>query len=379
MALSPTSFLHFSDKRIEKALPWIVLLLALIVKFSYWAVTGIRFGGDSNFYLTITRSFLHLTSGLAPYPIYYNGYPFFMAIISKIVGFSNLIPVVIGTQIILSAISCVFLFQTCKLLSANRIISFGLSALYICNFEVLNWDRYILTDSFNLSLVIIMIYMILRWTRLKNKFCLFALWIPFLLITLFFTRPTNLVLISLTIVFVLIQAFSPSLKTLTISTFFLCVGLVVLWFPVSQTQFYKGMSDFSTKNLIRGEVINDSPDQDINQNFQWETASKLKKATFISKVFLKRTVYFWTISLDRYSLSHKILNWVWLFPFFLAGWISMIALWLKARSVETFYITVMILAYVVFQSLMIIDFDFRYRIMVMPFLVLAIAKASKNY
>jgi hypothetical protein len=119
--------------------------------------------------------------------------------------------------------------------------------------------------------------------------------------------------------------------------------------------------------MITGQVIDDlSILDDVPRNFEWSSASFSTQAMFLLHVFLKRMLYFWAVTMPRYSIGHKLFNLLWLLPIWIAGAVGIISALLKKRTVLTLFPIALIIGYNVFQALIMIDFDFRYRIVTIP-------------
>ena len=149
-----------------------IFFFALIAKLLFVFNSGLKIGSDTAFYLNVTHRLLGLPSSESIRAIYYIGYPLFMSVILILFSASSLHLVVVVAQVLLGALSCVFLFKSILLLIPKRTgVAWILTTVYIFNFDVLQWDPYILTDSFNLSIVVITTYFFLKlFTRqAENK------------------------------------------------------------------------------------------------------------------------------------------------------------------------------------------------------------------
>ena len=356
-------------------LEWAVVFgVSLFIKISYVAYAGIGLSIDTPRYWAMARASPAVTPGSPSF--HYLGYPLILSFFMKILPPHWVGWAAIWTQVALGAVSCVFLYHAILLLTSQKRIGLIFALYYCASFEVLYWDHYILTDSFNLSLMVASgAWMIAFFTAKDSPSWPALSGVALLSIYLFFTRPTDIVFILINGIFILYYfirrlSFKMKLGTLLVSAVVFCALTIGFYQRVQLTDHIRGMI---LSRIEAGQVIEDDAATKIPLTFAWESASSSKKIAFAGKLLAKRLAYFWAIFPGRYSSAHKIYNALWLLPLWVAGLGSLLyALWRK-RDRVTIYLIAIILGYNVFHALTLIDFDFRFRIVTIPFLLMLIA------
>jgi hypothetical protein len=96
----------------------------------------------------------------------------------------------------------------------------------------------------------------------------------------------------------------------------------------------------------------------------------------MAKVVAKRAAYFWALSADGLSRRHLALNLAFVLPLWICGALGTLYLvTVRGPSGSELFLVSVVLLYWVFHALTMVDFDFRYRIVVYPFILLVTAAA----
>lgn len=363
-----------------------VLGVALAVKLGHAFLTGPVLAPD-------TRRFVAIASGLPSSPeapITAAGAPAFYSLYSALLAglwaatgsLVETYAVLVWLQAIASAASVYVLFRTLLGLSGSRpLFACGLAGLFLLNPEILVWDAAITADSINLSLLIASLSVLtgrfgaLPRARSARRFALLML----LFLTLSLCRPTNLVFLSVSLLALSFEGSSPNLvRKLGGATL---AGLVVLA-AVGLLRYGQAGARSLTDLLLRyaraGTVIDGRPTYDVAPP-DWDAASSTERTTHLVRTFAKRLVYFWAPVLRGYSRRHTMVSLALLGGVWLVGVLAMSRIWLRSRpALVDRYLVSVIVAYNVFHAATVIDFDMRYRIVVVPFVLALIARGFRS-
>jgi 4-amino-4-deoxy-L-arabinose transferase-like glycosyltransferase len=351
-----------------------LVLLAMGVRFLYFFKTGVAIGGDSGFYKQLAGvlvdsgfNYLKLTMGVYKFitnvPVFYWGYPTVLAVFYQMFGNNDTLVVVF--QILLSSICIIPLYKTAEILF-NRDCGIISAAIYIFSWELFRWDVYILTDSVALSVSIIMLYFVTRYIEKPSL----GMSIPaiMILVIAFFVRPTMIVYITVAFIFLI----SKLLKKKTPLTILILVFLVL--FGVLVYFILKGSINVDIyvthyiNQIKSGWVISGMPDHriDISQDFD---KNHLAMITGIASMVVRRWLAFWYIFVHEFSTVHKLINFAYLAPIY-AFCITAIISSIRNKMLQKIsFILAIALSFSVFHAFTEVDFDWRYRIPVLPGLI----------
>ncbi len=353
----------------EKNIYLIILFITVSLCCFYLKMKGIKYGFDSKEYINIADNIASLKFGKIFSSFKNWGYLFYPTIISfcQIISFKT-IPTnysIVLFQILLLGLANIFLYKTFRLFNLDKNIALILILISCITMEIFQWSIYLLSDSSNLSLIIICNYYLikiaLRWDSQEVQPKDFFILVP--LVIFAFSRPTNYPYIGLCLSLLFYQYPISQKKKLTIMT----IGFI----SVASFLVFSGfLSAFSSETeKLYGFLNNRTKGIVIIDRHLYDTP--LSTHFFILHLYIKRLIYFWAISLDGYSRLHSMANYLSLTPAYLVGFTSVV-LAKHVKRFKSFYLftLLIVIGYWLFHTLTIIDYDFRYRITVLPFILI---------
>ena len=353
--------------------PISIFLLNVATRLVYFFTFGVRDGGDSWFYMQNARIILDhygnplalLQEGIYPY---YWLYPFFL------VMFQTNTVVIVLLQIVLQSLAAVCLYQIGKKLwSASVGLIAGVA--YAFFFEVFQWDTYILTDSLFLAAVIASVYGVVVAIERKTA----AAWLlPTLsMLGLFLLRPTSVVYLA-SVGFLGAMPMPTRIRVYValLALTAVMIGGGYLTAYGSQKAFGVAYSVYYYKDLLRqGVVVRDRPEYTLALG--WDSHFTVKNVLLTASLLEHRAVAFWRFYIPAHSFNHRILNLLTFVPLYglaLVG--GMRSFFGRPFDQRKAFLVVIILAYWVFQTLTEVDYDWRYRVPILPWVLLFAAAGT---
>lgn len=321
----------------------IIVGVSFIVQLAYLNIAGIHLGGDSEFYLQGASYTVR-----AHYPFYYLAYPFLLGVFhSKIV--------IVYLQITLHVLSAVLIYKIGQKIFNTRsgIIA---AALYASSFEIFQWNTYILTDSLFVSSIVFLTYCTL-YSRSLSIGLTFA--------TLLL-RPTALPLLASA--FILHTWHLGRYKK--ISLYAISISIIIGSIIYALTQHtgsrlgFIGYIHYFSSLFERGIIVRDRPPFSIAPH--WQAGITMTNIITFLEIVTLRLIAFWAVVIKQFSLAHNLLNIFTLFPLFLFGLIGL----LKSQKRSVAFLISPIIIFWIFQCLTEVDYDWRYRLPILPFIIL---------
>jgi 4-amino-4-deoxy-L-arabinose transferase-like glycosyltransferase len=336
-----------------------IFLLALGIRLLYWQFIGVKLGSDSTRYTEAAEAIIQAHGNPTALinmgqPYYFWLYPIVLALLG------NVAALVVVFQIFLQSLAAVLLYKAGKLLF-NPTTGIVAGFFYVVFWELFQWDVYILTDSIFLFLVVALLYcyVLLVTKGLKKHGWLMAI----LLIACILERPHGLVVSLVFWVALLLRL--PRRQQVLFGI--MSVIAVVLYVSrlsdnsvIQNVDVYHGVV---SKFYAEGVVIDGRPAYNIATD-----------STILGmiKIFLHRSLAFWFVYPIEFSLGHKILNILFLVPLYIFGLFGVVKFWKKEDESKRYYISFFVLFIVIYASatsLTNVDYDWRLRLPVWPFVI----------
>ena len=272
----------------------------------------------------------------------------------------------------------IFLNLTCFILIIYFIKKFSFNIKYyfliptilLINYDYIVWSKYLLTDFFFSLLCLVFITNL----SLKNSKKI----IFFLIILLVFTRPPGIVSIFIYIQFIFLANTLENKNLLKRNFIYLVISYILLTILISYLLFYNKFPDIFNNTFqyhrsyyFEGVIINDRP----------HTYVELPKniIDIINIIFL-RFISFFIFYDQLFSLKHNVLNIIIFTPMYLLSFFTLFNFNSYEITQKKIILTMVltILSFSFFHSILIIDFDWRYRIpCIIPFSILAVMSLEK--
>jgi hypothetical protein len=271
-------------------------------------------------------------------------------------------------RIINSLVYGVTIFYVAKSFKHNTLLVSLMVFYPILNLDFTVWSQYILTDFIFACFVVILC------VSLANKRFLLS---SFVVTILFFIRPPGLVLLLVIIqyffIYFFLNKFSYKIK---FSIVFICYFVLALFasFIIYENIFFDELFEIFTYHrdyYLNGVIVNS------REHTYVEEPSSIFD---IFKIIFLRALYFFKFYDILFSFKHNIYNMFYYSVFYFFSFYCFFHF--KNYSLieqNLIFITViMILSFTLFQSLMLIDYDWRYRLPIyMPLNICFVLGVSK--
>lgn len=371
-------------------LAWALAALALAVRLAWLVAEGPRIATDTSFYVRVAREFVE--EGPFASPLFAEGYVlytafgFFLAALHVLVG-DHMVLAWIVLQIVAVSFATVPLYLLGRQMGGPAVGALA-ALIHATLFESFQWDVYALSDAMFQAAVITEAFLVVQAAGVGSPAwrCLaFAGGLGVL-----FLRPVGIVFVGVMGAWLLLAHGSPRehLRSLLVSrrrallsgaaAVLLVVGLAATLAPYIDHEAGK-----YTRYYSLGLVVHDDP----SLAYRYEPAPYQEDSLlgFVAAnpvpffvITVERLWAFWTVNLHRFSTVHNVVNAVTLYPLFGAGFFTAayVALW-KRRAALLLLPVVLIAGLTMFHSLTLIDYDFRYRDPLLPFMGLLAAYGGR--
>ena len=268
------------------------------------------------------------------------------------------------------------LMSAARRLTSDPLARLALLALHIAGFETFQWIRYVLADTLFLLLCTAVAWSVIAAATEKSAR---RYWIAAVVLVAVasFVRPTGLFLVpAVAAGFFLVEnghrgRFRENVRLLALLGIGgIAIMLLFAWLARSPESWPIdfGRRQFRTlaSFVAKGQIIHDRP-------YTWHRPpSSYGDAAMVVG---DRTIHFYQFVTRGFSLAHNALSAAYFVPLYSLAMFGAIAA-SRARSRVTalaHFFTVVIAVFPLFHALTIIDFDWRYRTPVMPYLLLLAA------
>lgn len=345
----------------------VLFLLALVPRFIIFTIEGVQPGGDSAFY--IQQAQIILDHGGNIFALSQSGTPFYYWLYPTVLALFNINVVsVVLFQIFVDSLGVIFVYRIGREL-AQPLTGIIAGLIYCVSIEIFHWTLYILTDSLFVFSLIFSVYCNLR--AFKSPTLLRYLFLIISIIMVIFLRPTALpFMCALGLLWTskLKRNYQISLILVGVAALLLLFYLAVFRGP--QRPFTPSASVAYYQSLYhRGIIVRDRPELTIPT--RWDTTLTWHNVGEFLKITKRRMIVFWYITAKGFSPAHSILNDLLLLPLYVGAGVSLIQVLRRKiyQPIFWFLITI-IISYWLFQSVTEVDYDWRYRVPVLPFLIL---------
>ena len=365
----------------------------LVLGIVYTSIKGVQIAPDTGTYSQwadiLIRDHFHYSSYLSDVsfmtpPIFYIGWVTVVALF-KLALSSQWVVGLVAFNIVLFAAIGTALISIVGLLSDTKIPVFLAGLMYVAAFDLLQWVSFVLSDISALALTFspFFIYVLFLNRRCHRISCLLG--ILAILVLAVFYRPTSMPLLATFAICMIVtmqtKAATPESRA-RYSRFlfsFTMIGIIIVLFLGSLLaqnpnlwpfDFARGEVDFISQNYDKGIVIHDRP-----ETFHQPPVVLID---YIAITFDKFVHYF-SPTAEGFCLIHKVQAVLYYLPLYcLAGFgflclfrkdgYSRTSTWLVALTAALF-----VLFFASYHAVLIIDFDWRYRVPCIPVLILLAA------
>ena len=337
----------------------LVVLVPLILRVGYLCLNGIVKSPDSYSYIRMANNIIaqgpvyYIHNLDAPY---YWGYPTYLAIMFFLIG-DNFF-VICLVQTVLACASMIFLFKALNRLIREQWVCLCMVFLYTIIFDVMMWDRYVLTECLGMTIEAICFYFFINLITAdeisKKDFILFAVFC-----ILFFLARSNAITIVFAMGIVIVSRLDRKVRNKILLGFIVVMCGLVSMIIASSIMHPDNVNlidtiEVATKGIREGNVIDERHEYDIL------LPSEGFRLPFYALVILKRMVMYWSIFIRAYSKAHKLMCIVGILPTYVLAFLSTFrAFKEKIRTYIELFVVIVLSSLI--QIVVFIDYDFRYR------------------
>ena len=352
-----------------------LLLFACIavVNLIVWYALGmfdIKISPDGKYYLSQAdyieingiRSFI---SGNSSIP-YYWGFPLYLYFVKCVFG-SFFLVVIWVIQFLMMCLIPLLLKGIYTVIFKSHNGSLLICFLFMFSWDILQWGNFLLTDTYSLFLTVLFVYLLLR----HKNFTLTTL-IPSVLILatllLIFRASNILVLLPSAIFFFCLDRKGKAISLMVL----LVIGVFCYqYYPKKQGAYnVNARYNLFEKNMKSGEIINDRHYYNIKPLNNGQST-----VIYAFKLYIIRLINYFRFYDSTFSLSHNLFNLLY-FPLCYLFFI----IWFLRKKMDGYptsnqnYILVIISLYIMSTIFTMIDYDWRYRVPALTFLLLFSAR-----
>jgi len=366
----------------------LIYSLLLLIGIAYTAIKGVQIAPDTGTYSQwadiLIRNHFHYSSYLsdAPASTFYVGWVTVVALL-KLALSSQWVVGLVALNIILFAAIGTALISIVGLLSDTKIPVLLAGLMYAVSFDLWQWVSFALSDISALALTFSPFFIYVLFLNRRHIGYFLGIWAILVLAVSY--RPTSIPLLTTfaicTIATIQTKAATPESRA-RYSRFllsFTMIGIIIVLVLGSLLvqnpnlwpfDFARSEVDFTSQLYDKGIVIHDRP-----ETFHQPPVALID---YIAITFDKFIHYF-SPTAEGFSLIHKVISVLFYLPLYcLAGFgflclfrkdgYSRTSTWLVALAAALF-----VLFFASYHAVLIIDFDWRYRVPCIPVLILLAA------
>lgn len=279
---------------------------------------------------------------------------------------------IVMINVFFGALLAVMLADLVYVFTKNKIAVCVTFILYVLNPEIILWSRYVLSDASYMFLNFLIFYFLARAFMAEGRLkAIYFVITAFVFMVNIFYRPTSIVMAPIFLFAFYLDRRKEEMRWKRFFIFF--IGIVLLgvlihaalvnnvW-PLSPGK--SKYTDYAVSVYQKGYIIVDRP-----HTYHPKPATTLDCALMTADKFTS----FFYFSDKLFSLKHKIVNYLFFVPLYLLSVLGVIAVIrtykerIKKSLVALAVIT--IFSYGIFHSLTVIDYDWRYRLPVLPYIL----------
>lgn len=276
-------------------------------------------------------------------------------------------------NVILGALLGIMLADLVYVFTKNKFCVYVTLVLYVFNPEIILWSRYVLSDISFIFLNFLAFYLIAKAFFQKDKKRTFY-WILafFIFIVSFFYRATGIMMAPIILFAFFLNSWKRQIRwKAVIPAFVLFVPVLVcihatviknIWALQPGKSILKDFAVFLYQN---GIVVHD-------RLYTYHLAP----TTLWDYIFITadKFIHYFYFSDRLFSLTHKLINYLFFVPTYVLFILGIIAsvdkrIHFNIKSLVAIAIAV-IIAFSLFHSMTLIDFDWRYRLPILPYMLL---------
>ena len=364
------------------------LLVVLLVHGIYVALRGPLMSPDSRLYSAWADiligynynfiSYINNTEFSLP-PIMYLGFVTLVSLSKSLFG-ESWQHAIVFINVFLHIFSIYLALNILNRVTSSVFVILAATILFLSSFETILWLPFVLSDISFMAISFIILCLTWFYVTANKRNNEFLVSVILLLPVLITYRPAALPIVLVVLVLHVLSFFELDEKfsrarigreILYSGIVILTIGVLLVSYLMQDTtrwpfQVFSHYLATLSELYAKGCVIDDRPDTFL-----------APPVVFFDYVFLilTRIIYFFAFAIDEFSLKHKFINYFFFVPAYVLAVIGALELF-KGKSILTlsgWYLGMMsflaIIFIAVYNSFLLIDFDWRYRLTLMPPLV----------
>lgn len=365
---------------------WILAALALVARVAWFLIDGQGAASDTGYYLRMSDAVLAdgfrvFVDGQSAFK--YATFILFLAPIRALFGPAT-VDGWIGIQILIGSLAVIPLYLLARDIAGTRVaVLTGL--VYAGLFEIVQWSVFPLTDTVFTAAVIVFAYLAYRAHTIGSRRAWLALGLA--APAMAFMRIAGIMYVGGVFLWLVSERVSPWIDRLDRHRqAVVAFGLVLLAVVgVLATLFTIGAATGENPSIAeynaQGIVVDDDPTFDIPFDARPYPEDSLlgfatANADHFARLVLLRIGFFWAAFMPRFSMAHTMINATTFLPVVAGAFGAMVYVLWKHRSRSGLLLPIWMFLPVTFlHAVTLIDYDFRYRLPLMPFMAFLFAYA----
>ena len=266
------------------------------------------------------------------------------------------------SNIFLHVLTGVLIFYNSYKLTKDGAVALISNILFYFSIDSINITCCLLSDTNFIFLINLLFAFYLSKTQLKKYLTPSFLG---LLIVIVFYRPTGINILATFLFFFILERFKLNVSKTIVYNFLFVTGIILF--------------SYNIYVLTMGDIyINDIPLKFLRTKFEYDMAGIVVWDRYISSelfagntlgstlFYLEKLARFFQFYVPQYSPLHNILNSMFFIPTYLSLFFLMVSK--SINKIEILVIIFFIFATAFFHTFTVIDYDWRYRLVLIPFL-----------
>lgn len=305
-------------------------------------------------------------------PYLYLGFISFVAL-TKIIAGAYWQQLIVIINVISGALLAVMLADLVYIFTSSKVSTWLTFIIYAFNPEIISWSRYILSDVSYMFLNFAISYSITKAFSTKDRVRVryWAITIFVLLVSIFY-RPPGTIMIPIVLFAFYINQRKKEMRWKPFFTFFALFILAFIFIHAAVIKNIWSMQSYTGNGGVKGFIvflykngiiIHDRPHTYHN------APSALLDYVFIT---IDKFIHYFYFSDRLFSSTHNVVNYLYFVPLYVLSILGVLIVKRESSSIKRSLIAlsaIVIVAYSLSHSVTIIDFDWRYRLPILPYLI----------
>lgn len=362
---------HIKNSRIDRIIIITAIgsaIITIFIRFILLRYVSINISGDSNWYISNMELFAVQGLGFVWDNLFrptYIGYPLYLHLFRSY-GENQFLYVVI-TSIVLSISVSPYVFWIARQATGGCKFPTIALVLYMSCWEIFHWDYYILSDTLGVVFAVLSVGLLFMLQKKQTKKLLFSGLMGLSMLALLLVRGNGIMIVIP--IFSILLLYTKRRKTMMIASLCAIISIVVLLYfqGIGRSHSIGNRLNYYIGLFRKGVVVLGRPEYNVDISYYQDRGTTQLGYLL---VFLKRIMCFWLPTYaTSHSVRHQLYGWLALFPVFVLAAVGSVAGIIQKNSVSK-QLTLFPLAATIVSALTELEYDSRYRIIVLPFVII---------